>query len=250
MQGRRGRQHTAFHSGPSSHVISTIAATHCVRAAGGDVPAPRHKYWDRYLSPNVGKSQPSQDSDRCAYDAEMVQQLPRPQRVHTPSEVGQRTEARPKPLAPHHGRGHLELGAQIVEQQRGGGIWARRVDAVGLDALEHGGEMVGGMDVLVQRARETSCRLGRGRCVSIFLGKNRRHIGKSQSRRPPKRTQRPPHPGAGAAAATKQTRGRPPPGLLVLGPGLLLRHNSGAITGAGKITRPGKYENVGESQPF
>eukprot|EP01047_Picozoa_sp_COSAG01_P010244 COSAG01_NODE_431_length_17124_cov_26.577386_7_plen_233_part_00 len=34
---------------------------------------------------------------------------------------------------------------------------------------------------------------GRGRCVSIFLDKNRRYIGKSQSKRPPKRTQRPPH---------------------------------------------------------
>eukprot|EP01047_Picozoa_sp_COSAG01_P046192 COSAG01_NODE_4316_length_5136_cov_2.864087_3_plen_199_part_00 len=32
----------------------------------------------------------------------------------------------------------------------------------------------------------------RGRCVSIFL-KNRRYIGKSQSKRPHKRTQRPPH---------------------------------------------------------
>jgi hypothetical protein len=34
---------------------------------------------------------------------------------------------------------------------------------------------------------------GRGRCVSIFLGKNRRHICTSQSKPPPKRTQRPPH---------------------------------------------------------
>jgi hypothetical protein len=34
---------------------------------------------------------------------------------------------------------------------------------------------------------------GRGRCVSIFLDKSRRHIAKSQSKRPPKRTQRPPH---------------------------------------------------------
>jgi hypothetical protein len=31
---------------------------------------------------------------------------------------------------------------------------------------------------------------GRGRCVSIFLDKNRHYIGKSQSKRPPKRTQR------------------------------------------------------------
>eukprot|EP01047_Picozoa_sp_COSAG01_P001139 COSAG01_NODE_24_length_37608_cov_19.303154_26_plen_207_part_00 len=31
---------------------------------------------------------------------------------------------------------------------------------------------------------------GRGRCVSIFPDKNRRHIGKSQSTRPPQRTQR------------------------------------------------------------
>jgi hypothetical protein len=34
---------------------------------------------------------------------------------------------------------------------------------------------------------------GRGRCVSIFLDKSRRHIGKDQSKRPPKRTPRPPH---------------------------------------------------------
>jgi hypothetical protein len=33
----------------------------------------------------------------------------------------------------------------------------------------------------------------RGRCVSIFLDKNRRYIGKSQSKRPPERTQRTPH---------------------------------------------------------
>jgi hypothetical protein len=35
---------------------------------------------------------------------------------------------------------------------------------------------------------------GHGQCVSISLDKNRRHIGQSQSTRPPKRTQRPPHP--------------------------------------------------------
>jgi hypothetical protein len=34
---------------------------------------------------------------------------------------------------------------------------------------------------------------GRGRCVSIFLDKDRRYIGKYQSKLPPKRTQRPPH---------------------------------------------------------
>jgi hypothetical protein len=33
----------------------------------------------------------------------------------------------------------------------------------------------------------------RARCVSIFLDKNRRHIGKSQPKRPPQRTQRTPH---------------------------------------------------------
>ena len=37
-------------------------------------------------------------------------------------------------------------------------------------------------------------RPGRGRCVSMFLDKNKRYIGKSQLRRPHKRTQRPPHP--------------------------------------------------------
>jgi hypothetical protein len=34
----------------------------------------------------------------------------------------------------------------------------------------------------------------RVRCVSMFLDKNRRYIGKSQSKRPPKRTQRTPDP--------------------------------------------------------
>jgi hypothetical protein len=38
-------------------------------------------------------------------------------------------------------------------------------------------------------------RSGRGGCVSIFLDKNRRYIGKSQSKRPLKRTQRTPHRG-------------------------------------------------------
>jgi hypothetical protein len=33
----------------------------------------------------------------------------------------------------------------------------------------------------------------RVRCVSVFLDKNRRYIGKSQSKRPPTRTQRTPH---------------------------------------------------------
>jgi hypothetical protein len=42
---------------------------------------------------------------------------------------------------------------------------------------------------------------GRGRGVSIFLGKNRRDIGTSQSKRPPKMTQRPPHPGLPASRA-------------------------------------------------
>eukprot|EP01049_Picozoa_sp_SAG25_P012258 SAG25_NODE_1630_length_2648_cov_6.231463_1_plen_192_part_00 len=41
---------------------------------------------------------------------------------------------------------------------------------------------------------------GRGRCVSIFLDKNRRYIGKSQSERPPERTQRPPHQTAQASS--------------------------------------------------
>jgi hypothetical protein len=39
-------------------------------------------------------------------------------------------------------------------------------------------------------ARRVSTRV---RCVSIFLDKNRRYIGKYQSKRPPKRTQRTPH---------------------------------------------------------
>jgi hypothetical protein len=44
------------------------------------------------------------------------------------------------------------------------------------------------------------------RCVSIFLDKNRHHIGKSQSKRPPKRTQRPPHP----ASAPPPSAAHPP----------------------------------------
>jgi hypothetical protein len=52
------------------------------------------------------------------------------------------------------------------------------------------------------------------RCVSIFRDKNRRHIGKSQSKRPPKRTQRPPHhcTMAGAAAAAGSAPGAGTPG--------------------------------------
>jgi hypothetical protein len=41
----------------------------------------------------------------------------------------------------------------------------------------------------------------RRRCVSIFLDKNRRYTGKSQSKQPPKRTQRTPH---------RAASGRPP----------------------------------------
>jgi hypothetical protein len=48
-----------------------------------------------------------------------------------------------------------------------------------------------------RRRRQASPRAapppGRRRCVSIFLDKNRRRMGKSQSKRPPKSTQRPPH---------------------------------------------------------
>jgi hypothetical protein len=40
---------------------------------------------------------------------------------------------------------------------------------------------------------------GRGRCVSIFLDKNRRYIGKPQSKWPPERTPRPPHPAASSS---------------------------------------------------
>jgi hypothetical protein len=50
---------------------------------------------------------------------------------------------------------------------------------------DHGGRRLGGVD----DDRPTT----RARYVSIFLDKNRRHIGNSQSHRPPKRTQRTPH---------------------------------------------------------
>jgi hypothetical protein len=43
------------------------------------------------------------------------------------------------------------------------------------------------------RLREPSPPPTRVRCASIFLDKHRRYIGKSQSERPPKRTQRTPH---------------------------------------------------------
>jgi hypothetical protein len=42
-------------------------------------------------------------------------------------------------------------------------------------------------------ARAAPAPAGRGRGVSIFLGKNRRYIGKSQPERPPQRTQRTSH---------------------------------------------------------
>jgi hypothetical protein len=47
---------------------------------------------------------------------------------------------------------------------------------------------------------------GHGRCVSIFLGKSRCHIGRSQSKQPPKRAQRPPHPTRRSSAATPLPR--------------------------------------------
>eukprot|EP01047_Picozoa_sp_COSAG01_P033308 COSAG01_NODE_2445_length_7675_cov_30.173036_6_plen_214_part_00 len=43
------------------------------------------------------------------------------------------------------------------------------------------------------RAAAAAAALTRVRCVSIFLDKNRRYIGKSQSKRKPKRTQQTPH---------------------------------------------------------
>jgi hypothetical protein len=47
---------------------------------------------------------------------------------------------------------------------------------------------------------------GPGRCVPIFLDKNRRYIGKSQSKRPPKTTQRPPHRRVGHQSRPSQPR--------------------------------------------
>jgi hypothetical protein len=59
----------------------------------------------------------------------------------------------------------------------------------------------------------TSTSPTRVRCVSILLDKNRRYIGKSQSKRPPKRTQRTPHlrpgPCARRAAARCCAHGAP-----------------------------------------
>jgi hypothetical protein len=54
-----------------------------------------------------------------------------------------------------------------------------------------------------QAASANPCRStpGRGRRASTFLVQSRRYIGKSQSGRPPKRTQRPPHQPAAAASA-------------------------------------------------
>jgi hypothetical protein len=43
------------------------------------------------------------------------------------------------------------------------------------------------------KLRAVRCRVADRRCVSIFLDKNRRYVGKSQSKRPPKRTQRHAH---------------------------------------------------------
>ena len=48
-------------------------------------------------------------------------------------------------------------------------------------------------------------RAGRGRCVSIFLDRNRRYVGKSQPKRPPKRTQRPPHLRARSRSASRSS---------------------------------------------
>jgi hypothetical protein len=72
---------------------------------------------------------------------------------------------------------------------------------------------------------ETWCFPGRGRCASIFLDKNGRHIGKSQSKRPTKRTQRPPHLGfwlkhihvEPSAATERHPRSEEPPSVYKLG---------------------------------
>jgi hypothetical protein len=50
----------------------------------------------------------------------------------------------------------------------------------------------------------------RVRCVSIFLDKNRRYIGKSQSKRPPQRTQRTPHPSSDTCAQWASVQSGPP----------------------------------------
>jgi hypothetical protein len=53
----------------------------------------------------------------------------------------------------------------------------------------------------VHERRETT----RVRCVSLFLdNKNRRYIGKSQSKRPPERTQRTPHRASSKPSSTRQ----------------------------------------------
>jgi hypothetical protein len=59
-----------------------------------------------------------------------------------------------------------------------------------------------------------------GRCVSIFLDQNRCHIGKSQSKKPPKRTQRPPHQPRRAPLRTEGDLHRASPPLGSLAPPL------------------------------
>jgi hypothetical protein len=72
----------------------------------------------------------------------------------------------------------------------GQGQWGRRGGSVSrLEAGDHS-----------ERA-PSAVATTRVRCVSIFLDKNRRYIGKSQSKRPPKRTQRTPHQPAPATRA-------------------------------------------------
>jgi hypothetical protein len=51
----------------------------------------------------------------------------------------------------------------------------------------------------------------RVRCVSIFRDKNRHYIGKSQSKWPPKGTQRTPHPGAAKPSSRSSRAKRPSP---------------------------------------
>eukprot|EP01047_Picozoa_sp_COSAG01_P108796 COSAG01_NODE_37702_length_500_cov_0.411471_1_plen_99_part_10 len=70
---------------------------------------------------------------------------------------------------------------------RGGGALARLREALHLGL----GLLWRGVDAQHDRARLLPP--GRGRCVSMFLDRNRRHIGESQPERPPKQTQRPPH---------------------------------------------------------
>jgi hypothetical protein len=67
-----------------------------------------------------------------------------------------------------------------------------REQALAVEALHARDELRGGRDL--EEGVGAVGAATRVRCVSVFLDQNRRYIGKSQSERPPNRTQRTPHP--------------------------------------------------------